>query len=186
MVIIGAGGWAREVSALTKIYDFYVDDGYEGGKSLSTIPDYCSVIIAIADPLIRFKMFEKLKHKHIKYLSYIHKTCVIYSDNVVLSDDCFLAPYCVLTDNIKIGKQVQLNIRTFIGHDCVIGDFFTTSPHVVVAGDCIIGDRVHVGSGAVIREKISVCDDVKIGQGCVVVKDITESGIYVGNPARKI
>jgi serine acetyltransferase len=30
------------------------------------------------------------------------------------------------------------------------------------------------------------CNDVTIGMGAVVVKDITEPGIYVGNPARRL
>jgi UDP-N-acetylbacillosamine N-acetyltransferase len=41
-------------------------------------------------------------------------------------------------------------------------------------------------SGSVLIDKISVCDDVIIGAGSVVIKNITESGTYVGNPARKV
>jgi acetyltransferase-like isoleucine patch superfamily enzyme len=33
---------------------------------------------------------------------------------------------------------------------------------------------------------VAVCDDVVIGAGAVVTKDITEPGIYAGNPARKL
>jgi acetyltransferase-like isoleucine patch superfamily enzyme len=29
---------------------------------------------------------------------------------------------------------------------------------------------------------VTICDDVIIGAGSVVVKDITEPGIYIGNP----
>ena len=33
---------------------------------------------------------------------------------------------------------------------------------------------------------VNICDNVVVGAGSVVTKDITESGIYAGNPARKI
>jgi len=31
---------------------------------------------------------------------------------------------------------------------------------------------------------VSICDDVVIGAGAVVTSDITEPGIYAGNPAK--
>nr|HQU73633.1 N-acetyltransferase [Calditrichia bacterium] len=33
---------------------------------------------------------------------------------------------------------------------------------------------------------VRICDNVVIGAGSVVTRDITEPGIYAGNPARKI
>jgi acetyltransferase-like isoleucine patch superfamily enzyme len=33
---------------------------------------------------------------------------------------------------------------------------------------------------------VSVCDRVVIAAGAVVTKNITEPGIYVGNPAKKL
>lgn len=33
---------------------------------------------------------------------------------------------------------------------------------------------------------VSICDHVVIGAGSVVTKNITEAGIYIGNPAKKI
>ena len=46
-----------------------------------------------------------------------------------------------------------------------------------------IGSRVSIGSNATILP-VSICDDVVIGAGAVVTSDITEPGIYAGNPAK--
>ena len=46
-----------------------------------------------------------------------------------------------------------------------------------------IGNHVSVGTNATILP-VTICDHVVIGAGAVVTKDITESGIYAGNPAR--
>jgi len=42
-----------------------------------------------------------------------------------------------------------------------------------------------VGIGAIINNNVNIYEHMTLGAGAVVVKDITESGIYVGVPARK-
>jgi acetyltransferase-like isoleucine patch superfamily enzyme len=48
-----------------------------------------------------------------------------------------------------------------------------------------IGNNVSIGSNATILP-VSICNNVVIGAGAVVTQDITESGVYAGNPARFI
>ena len=48
-----------------------------------------------------------------------------------------------------------------------------------------IGNNVSIGSNATILP-IEICDNVVIGAGAVVTKNIVESGVYVGNPAKKM
>jgi acetyltransferase-like isoleucine patch superfamily enzyme len=48
-----------------------------------------------------------------------------------------------------------------------------------------IGNKVSIGSNATILP-VSICEGAVIGAGAVVTSDITEPGIYAGNPARKI
>ena len=37
-----------------------------------------------------------------------------------------------------------------------------------------------------VRQGVEICSDVTIGMGAVVIKDIKESGVYIGNPLRKL
>jgi acetyltransferase-like isoleucine patch superfamily enzyme len=46
-----------------------------------------------------------------------------------------------------------------------------------------IGNHVSIGTNSTILP-VKICDHVVIGAGSVVTKDITQSGIYAGNPAR--
>jgi acetyltransferase-like isoleucine patch superfamily enzyme len=46
-----------------------------------------------------------------------------------------------------------------------------------------IGNHVSIGTNATVLA-VKICDHVVIGAGAVVTKDITEPGIYAGNPAR--
>jgi acetyltransferase-like isoleucine patch superfamily enzyme len=47
-----------------------------------------------------------------------------------------------------------------------------------------IGDNVTIGSNASVLS-VNIYDGAVIGAGSIVTKNITEEGIYAGNPARK-
>jgi UDP-3-O-[3-hydroxymyristoyl] glucosamine N-acyltransferase len=68
----------------------------------------------------------------------------------------------------------------------VLGDFVTTAPNVNISGNVTIKDGVYLGTASCVKEKLTICEDVVLGMKASVVKDITESGIYVGIPAKKI
>ena len=92
----------------------------------------------------------------------------------------------VIAINIIIGKHSQFDTAATIGHDTIIGAYFTAGPYSFVSGDCLIGNHVYLGGGARIKQKIKICDNVIIGMGSIVVNDITEPGTYIGIPAKKI
>ena len=48
-----------------------------------------------------------------------------------------------------------------------------------------VGSNVSIGSNATILP-VTICSHVVIGAGAVVTKDITEAGMYAGNPAKKL
>lgn len=119
-----------------------------------------------------------------------------------IGHDCFIGPFTEIQQNATIGDRVKIQSHSFvcelvtIGHDCFIGhgvmfvnDLFTTGKPA--GGDASlwkathIGNQVSIGSNATILP-VRICDDVVIGAGAVVTRDITEPGVYAGNPARRI
>jgi UDP-3-O-[3-hydroxymyristoyl] glucosamine N-acyltransferase len=107
-------------------------------------------------------------------------------DNIQVGVGSFIGANSILTTNIKLGNHALLNRGNHIGHDSVAGDFFSMMPNAVVGGNVTIGDNVYLGSCSNVREKINITSDVLIGMNAAVVKDITESGTYVGVPTKKI
>lgn len=116
-----------------------------------------------------------------------------------IGDDSFVGPFVEIQRDVVIGKRTRIQSHAFIcelvtiGDDCFvshgamfINDMFTTGGP---AGQrhlwrsTKLGNHVSVGTNATILP-VSICDHVVIGAGAVVTKDITEPGIYVGNPAR--
>ncbi len=151
--------------------------------SLFNIETY-KVIVSVGDSNDRKKMVERLPNLT-EFVTIIHPS-VLMSEWVLIGEGAYIGAGSILTCDIVIGKHSQLNRSTNIGHDARIGNFFTTTPGVVVSGNCTIGDCVYLGTGAVLKEKISITNNVTIGMGGVVVKSIQDSGVYVGNPVKRL
>lgn len=119
-----------------------------------------------------------------------------------IGDKTFIGPFVEIQKDVKIGQRTRVQSHTFIcelvtiGDDCFIGhgvmfinDLFAKGGPA--CGDTTlwkitkIGNHVSIGSNATILP-VEICDYVVIGAGAVVTKNITQSGIYAGNPAKKI
>jgi sugar O-acyltransferase (sialic acid O-acetyltransferase NeuD family) len=186
--LIGYGGHAREVMAqMGEKLTCFVDDDYlnEHTKPLSQFdPNKYEVMVVLGDPKNRFDMVQKLP-KETKFFTWVHPTALIM-DNVVIGEGSFIGAYSILTTNIKIGKHSLLNRGNHIGHDTTVGDYISMMPGSIISGNVVIYDCVYMGNNSCIKEKISVHSLSTIGMGSMVVKDINDSGIYVGVPAKKI
>jgi len=186
--LIGNGGHAREVMGQMGINLVrFVDDQYMDSDTLPLskldVEKY-EVMVAIADSRDRYDTIQRLP-KGIKFFKFIHPTALIM-DNVEIGEGSFIGAYSILTTNIKIGKHSILNRGNHIGHDCVIGDFFSAMPGAMVSGNVNIGNCVYLGTNSSIIEKKYLLHDIKIGANGVVVKDITSSGTYVGCPVKML
>jgi sugar O-acyltransferase (sialic acid O-acetyltransferase NeuD family) len=187
--LVGYGGHAREVMSQMGVeLTCFVDDEYvvERTQPISKFnPDEYVLMVAVADSKDRFDIVQRLP-KNTKYFTWIHPTALIMDDNVEIGEGSFIGAYSVLTTNIKIGKHAILNRGNHIGHDCLIGDYFSAMPGAVVSGNVRIYDCVYLGNNSSIREKLSIHSLTTIGMNGAVVKPIEEAGIYVGVPVKKV
>ena len=187
-VLIGNGGHAREVMAQmgTKL-ECFVDEQYLDNETSSMSkfdPNIHIAMIVVSNSKDRYDIVQRLP-KETKFFSFIHPTALIM-DNVEIGDGSFIGAYSILTTNIKIGKHTILNRGNHIGHDCIIGDYFSAMPGAIVSGNVTISDIVYMGNNSSIRERLSIHSSSTIGMNSAVVKNISEPGVYVGVPAKKI
>jgi len=185
--LIGYGGHAREVMAQMGLkLTCFVDDQYvrheDNTVPLSLFnPDEYVVMIAISDPKVRFDISQKLP-KETQYFTFIHPS-VFLMGNVEIGEGSFIGANSILTTDIKLGKHAILNRGNHIGHDSIIGDYFSAMPGAIVSGNVTIYDCVYLGTNSSIKEKLTIVSGCTIGLNSGVVKDIKYSGTYGGTPA---
>lgn len=107
---------------------------------------------------------------------------------VVLEDNVYVGANAVIQrgriDATVVGKGTMISSLCVVGANTIIGQNCTLTIKSGTSGSARIGNRVWLGIGAIVRDYVSVCDDAFVGMGSVITKDITEPGIYAGNPCR--
>lgn len=146
-----------------------------------------------------------LKTVGIKNVTFGQNVTVVEPVNIYgcrIEDGCFIGPFVEIQKDVTIGANTKVQSHAFIcelvtiGHDCFVGhgvmfvnDLFSHGGPARGNKDLWkytnIGNHVSIGSNVTMLP-VNVCDNVVIGAGSVVTKDITEPGIYAGNPARKL
>ena len=118
----------------------------------------------------------------------------------IIGNDCFIGPFVEIQKGVEIGNRCKIQSHAFVCELVTVGDDCVISQGVTFINDSYsnggpaggdknlwkethVGNHVSIGSNATILP-VKICDNVVIGAGSVVTKDITEPGIYAGNPAR--
>lgn len=208
LVIIGAGGLGREVAQYVedinvaktdKEYDIlgFIDEDeakkdmiYNGIKVLGGLETLIELtndneiytFCAIANPLAKKEMAEKLKKYKCESINLIHPRAYV-ADNIILGTNVLIAPMCVLTTNIIIGDYVHLNPQCGIGHDTVIDDYVTCYWNVNTGGFVHISEMAELGSKTFIKQSVLIGKHVVSGAGAVIVKNIPPKMVVKGVPA---
>ena len=201
LIIIGASGHGKVVADIAikmnkwQSIAFLDDDesikismGLEViGKTADafTYKDEVDFFVAIGSNSTREKIQEKLIAEGLNVVSLIHPSAIIGIDVEVGIGTAVMAGV-VVNSSTRIGKGCIINTSASLDHDNVIEEYVHVSPGVNMAGTVKVGKGSWIGIGSVISNNVNICSGCKVGAGAVVVKDITEPGIYVGVPVRRV
>ena len=207
IVIIGAGGFGREVAWLIERINEetpkwhivgWVDDGLEkgtlcGGYSvlggieyLENSKEPLSVVCAIGSARTRKNVMQKiLKKENLNFPNLVDPKAIL-SSKINLGEGNIICAGNILTVDIQIGDFNIINLDCTIGHDVVLGSFNTIYPGVHVSGCVTLQDETELGTGSQIIQGISIGESVIVGAGSVVIRSIPRKSTAVGNPAKVI
>ena len=197
LIIIGAGGHGKVVAdvALRNGYTdiYFVDDHVKGevmGFPIIGATDEIQrlndgntdFIIGIGNNLTRKAIAEAY---HVNWVTLIHPSAQV-AFNVEIGQGTVVMANAVINVCSIIGEHCIINTSAVVEHDNVIDNYVHISPGALLGGTVRVNELTHIGIGAVVRNNIDICSCSTIGAGAVVSKQITESGTYIGIPARKI
>lgn len=198
--IYGAGGLGREVLELARIINtwekiIFIDDGEGGGcKNGAEVYKYdealnkfkaenLEISIGIGEPIIREKLFNKIKGGNIKAATLIHPGVHI-PETTKIGEGVTICCNDFISCNIVIGDNVYIQPSANVGHDCVLEDGAFISAFCNIAGAVHIGKYSYIGMSSAVKELVNIGSYSIVGMYSAVYKDIPDEVIALGNPAR--
>ena len=206
IILIGGGGHCKsciEVVESTNEYDivgivdvkdklgeeilgykvFACDDDLE---QLKEKYDYALITVGqIKSANLRKKLFSKAKAIGFEF-PVIFASSAYVSKHSEIGEGTIVMHQTMINANVKIGVNNIINSKALIEHDTTIGDYNHISTASVLNGDVQVGNECFIGSNSTFVNGISITDNIFIGLSSVINKNLTEKGIYIGNPVRKI
>lgn len=173
----------------------FVDDKPAASAPLPVVPfdnlrHGDQFIIGVSDGQTRRRLERKCVEAGLEAFDFQAPGVTIGLDNRIDSG-CVLMADSMITSNVRIGRQFQCNIYSYVEHDCVIGDYVTFAPRVSCNGNVHIEDYAYIGAGAVIKQgtpdrPLTIGKGAVVGMGAIVVHDVAPGAVVTGNPARPL
>ncbi|GAA4080578.1 acetyltransferase [Flavobacterium cheonanense] len=205
LIIIGAGGLAREIYDLAKICSknetlFKIkgflskdDTGIEAmgyPKILSNVIDYSveendCFFCAIGDVIVRKRVVETIISKGGEFINLIHPTAIV-SPSVKLGIGIGIKSHCVISSDVEIDSFSFLQSSVIMGHDVKIGKFCQINSFAFFAGYVKINNNATINAGAKLLQNVVVEEQAIVGMGSVVISKVKAGTTVFGNPAKRI
>ena len=207
IVILGTGGFAREVAFLIeeinrvsptwRILGLVEADERQVGTQIGKYSILCAesdlakrnvaATIGIGNPAIIKKIVENFKdYSNISFPNLIHPNTIGDRERISMGRGNIICAGNILTTDIQIGSFNIFNLNSTYGHDIQIGDYCVFNPGLNLSGGLKIGNSCLVGTGATILQYLSIGDGATIGGGAVVTKNVEAGVTVVGVPAKPI
>jgi sugar O-acyltransferase (sialic acid O-acetyltransferase NeuD family) len=206
IVIIGAGGFGREVAdtirAINKIekkyelFGFADDDKSLKGSILNGLEvigceqelavlaesKIIYAVAAVGSPKAKKAIVERYSSL-VRWDNIIHPTAVI-SDYAALGVGNIFQAHTFLGPNTRIGSHCIINIGSSVGHDAVIEDYVSAMCLCDITGGVILGEGCYLGSGARVVPQRKIGAWAFLCAGAVVLNNVDAGEKMIGNPAK--
>lgn len=203
LIIIGAGGLAREVFDLAhvcygtnpnfKVKGFLSDkpsnvEEYGYPQVLNTVENYeieqaDTFFCGIGNPKDRMKTTQIILSKGGKFINLIHPKAII-SPSAKIGSGVAIKAYSSVASEVFIGDFVYLQSSVIIGHDVKIDDYCHVNSFSFFAGSVHVEKLCTINAGAKIIQNVKVGSGATVGMGSVVLRNVKSETTVFGSPAK--
>lgn len=200
IVLIGASGHGKVCAGIAELMGYhnilFLDDAaiekcgdYRvagvADDFVNYIDDQTDFFVSIGNAACRSEIQTKIEAKTGSIATLIHPASII-DKNTKIRKGSVIAAGAVINTGTSIGRGAIVNTSSSIDHDCQVGDWCHVAVGAHLCGTVFIGDFTWIGAGAIVSNNLTVCPGCMVGAGAVVIKNIEESGTYIGVPAKRI
>jgi sugar O-acyltransferase (sialic acid O-acetyltransferase NeuD family) len=206
IVIIGAGGLAKEVKCLiddinAKAAEWnllgFIDSWcklkgdviIEGKTVIGTIDELnvmsreIYAIVAIGTPERLKDAAIKISNQNIIFPNLIHPTTVVHNTKMGFGNIITFSNF--ISCNVEIGNFNFFNTKCAVGHDTKIGNYNVFNPNTQISGNVTIGNGNFWGLNSSIIQGKGLGNNNTIGAYSFVIRNLKDNGSYFGIPATK-
>lgn len=202
--IYGYGGHGLEVEELARVINLrenkwkkiiFIDDTPEKTDnkkvfSFDTIlksykPEDIEFMVGIGEPVIREKIFNKVKEKGYNFAILIHPSASV-AENAKLAEGVMVAQGAFVSVKAQLASNVLLQPMACVHHECRIGKNSIIGSSTAMGGNSSLGDNSFIGLNACVKQGISIGNNSVIGMGSIVIADVPDNAMAAGNPAKII
>jgi sugar O-acyltransferase (sialic acid O-acetyltransferase NeuD family) len=205
MVIVGAGGFAKEIletfsqrNELENLFFFdnvsktLPDKLFNRFPVLRTLDEVKNTFDKIKDntftlglgnPVYRYTLNKMFSSAGGELTSTISPFTEIGSFGTTIAPGCNVLSGTIITNNVTLKVGCLINPSCTISHDSMLEDYVQISPGVRITGNCLIGSFSLLGTNSVILPKIKIGKNVVVGAGAIVTKDVPDNSMVMGVPA---
>lgn len=196
LILIGAGGFGREVAAWIRVLELpftvvgFLDDSKTGPDILGTVHDHQPLadsvyLTCLGKGPTRGAIRGVLEAKGARFATLIDPTLRTSTAVDGSVNSIFLGMSSIAND-VQIGNDLLLHGYAAIGHDVFIGDGVTIGAQAFVGGGASLKSRCTVHPHSTILPGITVNEDAVVGAGSVVIRSVEANATVFGVPAKVI
>lgn len=202
VIIVGAGGFAREVRQVFADQLTNQDLRFRGylGKDHGAGHDPSIESLLLGDPeryrpaasdrfvlaignmTARRRTVEALTSQGGTFLTLVHPQAYVAS-SATLGTGVLIYPFAVVSHEAQLADYVKVNFFGCVGHNAQLGKYCLLAPYATVNGFSRLEDQVYMSTHATVGPQVRIGHGTTISANSAVTHDVAPSSFVYGVPA---